>query len=70
MKKRSRTDSMARQKTKIDETLQNFLFNRIERDPHYQQWAVDYPIPKYITDNLHPDRKLRNYQERALKHFI
>lgn len=61
---------MARQKTKINETLQDFLFNQIESDPDYQQWEKSYTIPDYITDNLHPTKKLRNYQERALKHFI
>ncbi len=61
---------MARQKTKVNETLGNFLFNQIESDPDFQQWAVDYSIPDYITDNLHPTKRLREYQERALKHFI
>ncbi len=61
---------MARQKTKISETLGNFLFNKIESDPGYQQWALDYVIPDYITDNLHPTKKLRVYQQGALKHFI
>lgn len=61
---------MARQKTKVNETLGNFLFNQIENDPDYRQWAVDYSIPDYITDNLHPTKRLREYQERALKHFI
>jgi type III restriction enzyme len=61
---------MARQKTKVNETLGNFLFNQIESDPDYREWAVDYSIPDYITDNLHPTKRLREYQERALKHFI
>lgn len=61
---------MARQKTKVNETLGDFLFNQIESDPDYREWAVDYSIPDYITDNLHPTKRLREYQERALKHFI
>ena len=61
---------MARTKTKVGETLQNFLFNKIESDPDYQQWAKSYQIPDYITDNLHPTKTLREYQENALKHFI
>lgn len=61
---------MARQKTKINETLSNFLFNKIESNPDYIQWAKSYEIPEYITDNLHPTKQLRDYQQRALKHFI
>lgn len=61
---------MAPQKTKVKETLQDFLFNKIENNPSYQAWAKSYVIPEYITDNLHPSKKLRKYQERALRHFI
>lgn len=61
---------MARTKTKVNETLDNFLFNRIESDPDYIQWARSYDIPEYITDNLHPTKQLREYQQKALKHFI
>lgn len=61
---------MARQKTKVNETLQDFLFNKIENDPDYIEWAKSYQIPEYITDNLHPTKQLREYQQRALKHFI
>ncbi len=61
---------MARQKTKVNDTLGNFLFNQIENDPNYKQWALGYEIPDYITDNLHPTKKLREYQQYALKHFI
>ncbi len=61
---------MARQKTKVKETLEDFLFNKIENNPYYKQWSVSYEIPDYITDNLHPTKKLRGYQESALKHFI
>lgn len=61
---------MARQKTKISETLADFLFNQIENDPDYQTWARSYVVPEYITDNLHPTKQLREYQQTALKHFI
>jgi type III restriction enzyme len=61
---------MARQKTKVNETLGEFLFKKIGSDPNYQEWAKSYEIPAYITDNLHPAKQLREYQKRALKHFI
>lgn len=61
---------MARTKTKINETLGDFLFNQIETDPDYIVWAKSYTIPEYITDNLHPSKQLRDYQQIALKHFI
>lgn len=61
---------MARTKTKISETLGDFLFNQIENDPDYTLWAKDYQIPDYISDNLHPTKQLREYQQTALKHFI
>jgi len=61
---------MARTKTKVNQTLDTFLFNKIAHDPAYQQWAQSYRIPDYITDNLHPSKQLRDYQEVALKHFI
>lgn len=61
---------MARRKTKVNETLGDFLFNKIENAPAYQQWSKSYEIPDYITDNLNPTKQLREYQETALKHFI
>lgn len=61
---------MARTKTKISETLGDFLFNQIENDADYTLWAKDYQIPDYISDNLHPTKQLREYQQTALKHFI
>ncbi len=61
---------MARQKTKVSETLQDFLFNKIESNPDYIQWANSYNVPEYVTDNLHPTKQLREYQKTALKHFI
>lgn len=61
---------MTRQKTKVNDTLGNFLFNQIESNPDYHHWALSYEIPDYITDNLHPTKTLREYQKIALKHFI
>lgn len=61
---------MARQKTKVNDTLQDFLFNKIESDPDYIEWARSYSVPDYVTDNLHPTKQLREYQQTALKHFI
>lgn len=61
---------MARQKTKVNETLGDFLFNKIEGDPAYIEWVKSYKVPEYVTDNLHPTKQLRGYQETALKHFI
>lgn len=61
---------MARQKTKVNDTLQDFLFNKIESDPDYIEWARSYSVPDYVTDNLHPTKQLREYQQKALKHFI
>ena len=61
---------MAKQKTKIDTTLQDFLFKKVEGNSAYRQWATTYKIPEYITDNLNLTKQLREYQERALKHFI
>lgn len=61
---------MARTKTKVQDTLNDFLFKKIEDDPNYQLWARDFEIPDYIVDNLHPSKTLRPYQVDALKHFI
>lgn len=54
--------------TKVKDTLSQFLFNQIEANSEYQEWAREYELPSYITDNL--SKKLRNYQEVAIKHFI
>lgn len=55
-------------KTKINTTLGDFLFNQIENDSTYQIWERSFIVPEYITDNL--SKTLREYQVRALKHFI
>ncbi len=59
---------MAKTKTKVNTTLNDFLFNKIENNPSYQMWERDFSIPEYVTDNL--SKTLREYQVRALKHFI
>lgn len=61
---------MTRTKTRVKDTLNDFLFKKIEDDPDYQLWARDFEIPEYITGNLHPSKTLRPYQVDALKHFI
>lgn len=61
---------MAKNKTKINQTLDNFLFRQVESDSNYQLWSKDFEIPNYITDNLNPNKPLRDYQVDALKHFI
>lgn len=62
---------MARNKknTPVLETLWDFLFSGIKQDPGYRAFR-DTPLPNYITDNIHPSKKLRKYQEEAVKHFI
>lgn len=62
--------TMSKSKTKIKETLNDFLFKTIENDPAYQLWERDFEVPDYITDNLHPSKTLRPYQIDALKHFV
>jgi len=57
-------------KTMVNDTLDDFLFNKIKNDPAYQSWKVNNAIPEYVTDNLHPSKKLRDYQEEVLRHFI
>lgn len=59
---------MAKTKTKISVTLDDFLFNKIENDPAYIAWQADFTVPEYITDNL--SKTLREYQVKALEHFI
>ena len=59
---------MPRNKIKVNETLDSFLFNQIENDPEFLEFVENYEIPEYITSNI--SRTLRPYQELALKHFI
>lgn len=59
---------MARTKTKISETLGDFLFNQIGNDPTYQAWGRLFVVPEFISDNL--SKTLRPYQVEALKRFI
>lgn len=55
-------------KTKLKDTLSEFLFNQIKHDPNYKSWSDDFEMPNYISDNL--AKPLRNYQIEAVKHFI
>lgn len=59
---------MAQHKTKLKDTLNEFLFNQIKNDPEYKAWSDDFEMPHYISDNL--SRTLRDYQTEAVKHFI
>lgn len=59
---------MTKNKIKVSETLNNFLFNQIENNPDFIEFTENYEIPDYITSNI--SRTLRPYQELALKHFI
>ncbi|MDR1942093.1 MAG: DEAD/DEAH box helicase family protein [Endomicrobium sp.] len=61
---------MPKLKTKIKDTLDDFLFAKIKNDDNYKIWEQSFTIPQYITDNLNPTKNLRDYQERAIKHFI
>jgi type III restriction enzyme len=61
---------MAKTSKKVVESLSDFLFNKIGKDLSYQSFARDFEIPSYITDNLVETKKLRAYQEEAIKHFI
>ena len=56
--------------TKTKNTLNDFLFRKIAGNTKYVTWASNYEIPRYITDNLNPNKPLRDYQQAALKHFI
>lgn len=57
-------------RTKIKETLEDFLFSEIARDPRYKSWSEAYSLPPYITDNLAPNKPMRDYQVEAVKRFI
>lgn len=61
---------MTKNKITTEQATNNFLFRRIQNDPEYRSWSEANPIPKYITDNIAKDKKLRPYQEEAIKSFI
>lgn len=61
---------MAKTNKKVIDSLNEFLFNKIKKDSSYQVFSQDFEIPSYIKDNLVQTKKLRPYQEEALKHFI
>ena len=64
------SDSHLKKKnTPVLETLGEFLFSEIKKNQEYKIFR-DIPLPNYITDNIHPSKKLRKYQEEAVKHFI
>jgi type III restriction enzyme len=56
--------------TKISDSLDAFLFVQIAQNPEYIQWTHEYQIPGYITDNLAPNKPMRDYQIEAVKRFI
>ena len=59
---------MSKNKVKVKDTLENFLFNQIQNDPEFIEFASTYEIPTYITENI--SRTLRPQQEDAIKSFI
>ena len=58
-----------RTKTAVIDTLSEFLFAQIKGDTGYQEFRKG-PLSQYITDNIHPVKPLRPYQEEAVKYFI
>lgn len=56
--------------TTEDDVIQDFLFQRLRRNPECQEYLHTCDIPACITDNLAKDKKLRPYQEDAVKTFI
>ena len=55
--------------TQVNHTLSEFLFSRVGTSSGYSESRAK-DIPQYITDNINPSKKLRPYQEEAVKHFI
>lgn len=55
-------------KTQLKHTLGDFLFNQIKNSKEYQDWADEFELPNFITDNL--AKMLRDYQINAIKQFI
>ena len=43
---------MPKNKVKVKDTLDNFLFNQIQNDPEFIDFASTYEIPIYITENI------------------
>lgn len=56
--------------TTEDEAIRNFLFQRLRHNPECQEYIQTSEVPKFITDNIAKDKKLRPYQEEAVKTFI
>lgn len=59
---------MSKNKVRVKNTLTNFLFNQIQNAPEFVEFALNYEIPTYITENI--SRTLRPYQADAIKSFI
>lgn len=59
-----------RTKVQVKTTLKDFLFYRIKQSEDFAKFERSFVIPSYITDNIAPKKKLRPYQERAVKTFI
>lgn len=55
-------------KTK-QEILESFVAEDIKKNSDFVEFCKN-PLPEYITDNIASDKKLREYQERAVKTFI
>ncbi|MCY4576945.1 MAG: DEAD/DEAH box helicase family protein [Candidatus Kaiserbacteria bacterium] len=53
----------------LEETLQNFLFNKIKEDDRYPSFREN-DVPAHIADNLAKSKTLRPYQEEAVKRFL
>ena len=51
----------------VQDTIEDFLFKKIEDDLEYQHFR-EYDIPAYVTDNL--AKTLRPYQEEAIKRMM
>lgn len=59
---------MPKNNIKVNDILEQFLFNQIKNDPDFVTFAENFEIPDYITSNI--SRTLRPYQEQAVKTFI
>ena len=52
------------------QAIDNFLFQRLRRNPECQEFIRTTEVPAFITDNLAKDKQLRPYQREALLTFI
>ena len=51
------------------QAIDNFLFQRLRRNPECQEFIRTTEVPAFITDNLAKDKQLRPYQREALLNF-